>query len=128
MVTTNRSRVPNSFGNTGALAEPRESRRHKARWRCECPQSAHANPSVRRFGACLAHFLGAQAHAKIVCGCKPAGEENTAVRNPRSASSVWPRAARRIASILQMRGEPIALGLRDAFDALLRDQVFGAAR
>src|SRR2546430_9280530 len=81
-------------------------------------------PALRRL---LAQFLGAQAHAKLCAAGKPTGKGN---RRRAHRAQRFTRLARELGAtraILQMSGEPIALGLRDAFDALLRDQLFGAS-
>src|SRR5467141_2991101 len=119
---------PNQYRNAGALAEPREEPPDVRRaGNPESPRERAGEPQRPALRRLLAQFLGAQAHAKLCATGKPTGEGN---RRRAHRAQRFTRLARELgatSAILQMCGEPIALGLRDAFDALLRDQLFGAS-
>src|SRR5437660_12282101 len=119
---------PNQFWNAGALAEPREEPPDVRRaGNPESPRERAGEPQRPALRRLLAQFLGTQAHAKLCAAGESAGEGN---RRCAHRAKRFIRLARELGAtraILQMCREPIALGLRDAFDALLRDQLFGAS-
>src|SRR4029077_5889013 len=72
-------------------------------------------------------FLGAQPHPELCAPGEPFRQGNG--RGPHRAQRVFrlPRQLGTARAVLQMRVEPFALALRDAFDARLRDQLCTAS-
>src|SRR5258708_15948043 len=122
-----KTQLPHELRNSNALPEPREKPPDvRCAGESKCPGNRARSPKRPSLWLTFAQFLGAQAHAELCAAGEPPREWDCG-RVHRLKSLI--RLARQFDAanaILQMRGEPFALGLRNAFDALLRDQLFGA--
>src|SRR5207249_3584606 len=71
-------------------------------------------------------FHGAQVDAKLCAAGKTAGEGECRGTHGAQCMLRLARLFSTLRAFLQMSAEPTVLGLRDAFDAFLGDQLFGA--
>src|SRR5882724_110296 len=122
-----KTQLPYGLGDSGAFAEPLEQTPNVgSAGDSKDPGNCARRPERTPLRLALTHFLQAKLHAELRPARESGGEGNRRGVQRTQRLLCFLRVCGAVRALLQMCAEPIAFGLRNSFDALLRNELFSA--